>query len=65
LSQSLELIAPAAEYIVMFKKGTAPSVIDKQIEEVQQNGGKITQRYDSILLVRSTIASGRARSDLT
>ncbi|KAI0032244.1 protease propeptide/inhibitor [Vararia minispora EC-137] len=40
----------SGKYIVVFKKGTPKDVIDKQIEDVKNQGGTITNRFDSILL---------------
>ena len=37
-------------FIVVFKKSTPPSKIDQSIKKVEADGGKITHRYDSVLL---------------
>ena len=36
----------------MFKKGTPQKAIDERIQEVIDQGGVITQRFTSVILVR-------------
>lgn len=38
------------KYIVVFKKGTQPNVINDAVKQVEQSGGSIGHRYDAVLL---------------
>ncbi|KAF9570543.1 hypothetical protein EC968_001713 [Mortierella alpina] len=49
----------SSSFIVVFKAETPEAEIEKAIEEVQNKGGKITQRYESSLLgFAATLPSG-------
>lgn len=45
----------SGKYIVMFKSGTPQSEVDRQIEQVIAQGGKINQKYDTLLGFSATI----------
>ncbi|KAG6878477.1 hypothetical protein C0992_008102 [Termitomyces sp. T32_za158] len=36
-------------YIIVFKPNVTKEQVDKYAEEVDSNGGKVTNRYDSVL----------------
>jgi hypothetical protein len=37
------------KYIVVFKEGVTPEKVKEYVQEVGQNGGKVTNEYDGIL----------------
>ena len=47
---SLGRLTPSSEFMVVFKSGTSQEEMDRQIAQVEENGGTIERKIDSIIM---------------